>query len=357
VEPRPTNRVARDRPPSLGGPGHVASRTKVLAASVVAVTLIIAVAVVDIAGTGPTGPVGLPSSDPVASGPTSPSTTPPTTVGSPTTAPAAPEPTVVRPAASSPFTLHRVISSAGSTTPISSSPSTTQGSSAENYASTAPDPPSANISADPNLVAACRSLNDEGGCINSTVLAIDNARADEGIGPMELPTDFAELTPSEQLFVMVDCERVDRGLTPIAGELTSLDQVAGTAAQDQSDPSVPPDGIADLAVAAWVGNWASTESEGDALYEWMYDDGLGSINIDCTAADESGCWIHRDNILGFQNDIDGFGGSLSFGGAAVVTTPARGQPLVSVTMLITWSPDTPTGYYYTWDQAVDDGAG
>jgi hypothetical protein len=30
---------------------------------------------------------------------------------------------------------------------------------------------------------------------------------------------------------------------------------------------------------------------------------------------------------------------------------------VSVTALTTWSPDTTTGYYYTWDQAVGDGAG
>jgi hypothetical protein len=174
---------------------------------------------------------------------------------------------------------------------------------------------------------------------------------------MVLPFDFADLTPSEQLFVMVDCERVDRGLTPITGELASLDQVAAGAAQDQSDPSVPAAGIAGLAVSAWTGNWALTEGVGDALYEWMYDDGLGSINVDCTEADPSGCWIHRDNILGFQNDVDGFGGSLSFGGASIITSAAHGQALMSVTMLTTWSPDTTSGYYYTWDQAVEDGAG
>jgi hypothetical protein len=242
--------------------------------------------------------------------------------------------------------------------PATSSPSSTgEGSIPADYASTAPDPPSADIAADPDLTVACRSQEVATTCIDATVSAIDNARAEEGIGPMVLPADFAELTPSEQLFVMVDCERVDRGLTPIAGELTSLDQVAAGAAQDQSDPSVPSGGIAGLSVSAWAGNWALTEDAGDALYEWMYDDGLGSINVDCTGADQSGCWIHRDNILGFQNDVDGFGGSLCFGGAAVVTSPSHGQALVSVTMLTTWSPDTTSGYYYTWDQAVEDGAG
>jgi hypothetical protein len=35
----------------------------------------------------------------------------------------------------------------------------------------------------------------------------------------------------------------------------------------------------------------------EAIYFWMYDDGLGSYNIDCTAQNTSGCWGHRNNIL------------------------------------------------------------
>ncbi len=189
------------------------------------------------------------------------------------------------------------------------------------------------------------------------MLAIDNARSEEGIGPLVLPSDFADLIPSEQLFVLVNCERVDRGLTPIAGELGGLDQLAGIGAQAGQDPSVPSDGIAGLTVWAWVSNWASTDSNLEAFYEWMYDDGLGSGNIGCTVTDQSGCWDHRDNILGFQNDVNGFGGTLSFGGATAPTTTAHDQSLESVTMLTTWSPGTTTGYYFTWDQAVADGAG
>jgi hypothetical protein len=188
-------------------------------------------------------------------------------------------------------------------------------------------------------------------------LAIDNARSEEGVGPIVIPSDFAGLTPSEQLLVLVDCERVDRGLTPVAGELGSLDQLAATGAEAGADPSVPSDGIAGLTVWAWVSNWASTDSDLEAFYEWMYDDGLGSGNIGCTVTDQSGCWDHRDNILGFQNDIDGFGGSLSFGGATAATGTAHDQSLQSVTMLTTWSPETTTGYYFTWEQAVADGAG
>jgi hypothetical protein len=35
----------------------------------------------------------------------------------------------------------------------------------------------------------------------------------------------------------------------------------------------------------------------EAIYFWMYDDGPGSSNLDCTAGDPSGCWGHRDNVL------------------------------------------------------------
>ncbi len=35
----------------------------------------------------------------------------------------------------------------------------------------------------------------------------------------------------------------------------------------------------------------------EAIYFWMYDDGLGSYNIDCTPSNTSGCWGHRNNVL------------------------------------------------------------
>jgi hypothetical protein len=33
------------------------------------------------------------------------------------------------------------------------------------------------------------------------------------------------------------------------------------------------------------------------MYFWMYDDGTGSANVDCSPASPSGCWGHRENIL------------------------------------------------------------
>jgi hypothetical protein len=33
------------------------------------------------------------------------------------------------------------------------------------------------------------------------------------------------------------------------------------------------------------------------MYLWMYDDGPGGENLNCTAANPGGCWIHRRNVL------------------------------------------------------------
>ena len=35
----------------------------------------------------------------------------------------------------------------------------------------------------------------------------------------------------------------------------------------------------------------------EAVYFWMYDDGAGSANVDCTPSNHSGCWGHRQNVL------------------------------------------------------------
>ena len=326
------------------------TRTRVLVASGTFMALSVAVAVVGPGRSNVASDAPAPARPPVV--PTA--LAPPPTAPPATTSPTTGARTTVRAIVPPGVVPSRVAPVTATTLPKSS---TSDSSGSLSYASTAPTPPAQDIPPNPNISFACPTAHDQDTCIATALLAFDNARAEEGVGPMVLPTDFASLTPSEQLFVVVDSERVDRGLTPIAGELTSLDQPAATAAQDEEDPSVPSGGIAGLVVSDWVSNWASTDSDLSAVYGWMYDDGLGSDNIDCTVADESGCWDHRDNILGFQNDVDRFGGSLSFGGATFTTGTLHGRPVVSVTTLTTWSPTATSGYYYSWDQAVADGAG
>jgi hypothetical protein len=46
--------------------------------------------------------------------------------------------------------------------------------------------------------------------------------------------------------------------------------------------------------ANWEGGYVSPLLSN---FAWMYDDGLGSFNLDCNQTDQSGCWGHRRDIL------------------------------------------------------------
>src|ERR1700723_1850647 len=63
--------------------------------------------------------------------------------------------------------------------------------------------PAANIAPSPNFLSDCSgtAFDNSSGCTNATLAAIDNARNQEGLPGMVLPTDWAQLTPAQQLFV------------------------------------------------------------------------------------------------------------------------------------------------------------
>ena len=56
---------------------------------------------------------------------------------------------------------------------------------------------------------------------------------------MVLPANFAQMSISEQLFVAVNLERVDRGLPAFGGLTTALDRNAQEGADDANDPPDP----------------------------------------------------------------------------------------------------------------------
>lgn len=129
-------------------------------------------------------------------------------------------------------------------------------------------------------------------CLQEQLAGIDRARASEGVPPMVLPGWFPKLTVPEQLLVVTDLERQARGLPIFAGLSASLDTMAYKGAVDGTDPTGP-------AQSQWGSNWAGGYPTALlANFGWMYDDGLGSGNLDCTAGNTTGCWGHRDNILG-----------------------------------------------------------
>ncbi len=159
-----------------------------------------------------------------------------------------------------------------------------------------PANPSVNISPNPNFLQDCSGsgYDDSQGCLNATLQAITNARAQEGLGGMALPTNWASLSPQEQLFVATNLERTARGLPALSALASALDGAAQAGAQSNVDPSPPPG----FPFSSWGSNWAAAVGNPlEAIYFWMYDDGIGSSNIDCTSGNTSGCWGHRDNIL------------------------------------------------------------
>jgi hypothetical protein len=159
------------------------------------------------------------------------------------------------------------------------------------------DPP-ANVAPSDAFLNACNGMTTSKAANDSCDAAarkdFDAVRAAEGLGPMTLPGDFDTLAVPAQLLAISNIERVDRGLRPVTGMSSSLDSLAQDGANNDDDPPFPNpfDGT------YGGGNWAGAGNSAllDDFY-WMYDDGLGSFNGDCTQADQSGCWGHRHVIL------------------------------------------------------------
>ncbi|HEV2428067.1 MAG TPA: hypothetical protein VGS61_07600, partial [Acidimicrobiales bacterium] len=144
-------------------------------------------------------------------------------------------------------------------------------------------------------------------CTNYILQAINNARSVEGVKPMTLPTNWYSLSTPQQLFVVADLERVDRGLPPYLGLNANLTSAAQHAAATRSDPAVAagfPIGTDAQGAPAFGGAWAGGFNVLVADYVWMYDDGWGGANntsnIACTSPGAAGCWAHREELLGYD---------------------------------------------------------
>ena len=221
-----------------------------------------------------------------------------------------------------------------------------------------PDPP-ANVAPSPDFNASCAAgpgVNDNSqACLAAALQAIDNARAKEGVGAMVLPTHFSTLSPDQQLFVLVNRERVDRGLPPFTGLVDELNAAAVQGAQRAGDPSVNQPSYAG---SGWFGTSDYAGSQPSSLaadYFWVYLDGWGGSpantpNIDCTGATASGCWSHRNGILGAFNSLP----NLTLG-AAFDATSSNGHQ--AWTLLLIGTEGQAPGYTYAWASALADTPG
>lgn len=203
------------------------------------------------------------------------------------------------------------------------------------------DPP-ATVPASPDFTQTCAAgIDNSPACLTNVLSALNNARRAEGVKPMVLPADYAGLTVPQQLFVAVNLERVDRGLRPFAELTAPLNANAQKGADDANDPPDP-----GKAYDVIDTEWAGGSSNGlDAVYGWMYDDGIGSGNLDCPKGGGSGCWGHRHGIL------DNFGtvGTLVMG-AAVNPTGDTGEDAGGTSMAATLAVTSqPAGVVtFTW---------
>jgi hypothetical protein len=167
--------------------------------------------------------------------------------------------------------------------------------------------------------------------------AVDVSRAAEGIVPMSLPTNFSSLTGPEQVFVVANLERVDRGLPPIQGLSAALDADAQAGVAGGADPALPTYGTTTSA------NWGESENIFSTDELWMYEDGWSgssTTNEACTTPTAPGCWEHRDNILGTyaSPSLMGAGEAAGPGGTSIAQVFVGGD-----------TRDTP---YFTWADVV-----
>jgi hypothetical protein len=204
--------------------------------------------------------------------------------------------------------------------------------------------PSQNYPAGP-MPATCEVDGTPPACVDAAVNYLDQARASLNQPAYQLPTNFDSLSPDQQNFVLANLDRVLYGLPPIPGMNAALGQDAMQGVQTDSDPAP-----SDPNVISYTSNWAGNFANYPLAYEaWMYDDGPGSGNLDCTAANSSGCWGHRHDVL-WQFDQ---GGALAMGVAS--GKDSLGRPGYAM-LIVEGDSDYHPSFTYTWAQAVAAGA-
>ena len=208
-----------------------------------------------------------------------------------------------------------------------------------------PDPTS-NFPLDMNsLPQTCWTVPLGSTCVAAGVQYLNQARANLGQPPYALPGNFASLTPVDQVFILTNLDRIQYGLAPIPGLTSSLNRDAAAGVRAQNDP-LPSAGGWDAYTSNWAGGYPNIVL---AYGGWMYDDGLNSGNLDCTAGHTSGCWGHRHDILWRFAPV----GALSMGAAAGSAGGMSGFAM----LLEQQKPGLHPTYTFRWRQAVAAGAG
>ncbi len=220
-----------------------------------------------------------------------------------------------------------------------------------------PGNPSRSMAPSTSLLSSCSAGDDSSRCNQLALTAISQARrALEKMGGMPLSLSaYGKLTVAQQLFVVVNLERTERGLAPAVELTRSLSAVAQAGAQAGRDPAmggVPRHmrGGAQLAYAGanWSGGWINPLG---ADYAWMYDDGPGGSNLDCQGGSSQWCWGHRDVALTAFSRASCHGGQAELVMGAGHADRAAGYAESDTVLLAGVCGPVPTDATFTWAKA------
>jgi len=196
------------------------------------------------------------------------------------------------------------------------------------------------------LPASCRSAPTGAQCVNAAVYYLDKARSRVHLPPYALPANFVSLSPTRQMFILINLDRIAYGVRPIPGMTSALNHDAlASGVWPADDPRLSnPTGI-----TVWWPGWAGAFYNAPMAYEtWVWNDGLGSTNPRCTSTDHSRCWGHRHSVLWR------YGANAAMGLAAGRDSHHHlGYAYLFVGGNSAYKPV----FTYTWKTAVKDGAG
>jgi hypothetical protein len=184
--------------------------------------------------------------------------------------------------------------------------------------------------------------------------AINNARAQEGVGPMNISeAALAALPMDQQVLTVANDERVDRNPPPINDVTAQLDAYAQGGANAGNDPSFPPALTGGAGITFGGSIWAGgLTSVLEADYYWMYDDGYSgssTTNSACSLSNQTGCWGHRDIILHQFANCPAGPPILSMGGAFSASGYAGG----SIAGIFVSSCGAPSDITANWGQLAN----
>lgn len=229
-----------------------------------------------------------------------------------------------------------------------------------------PPDPARNFPMPRSWPAACLRAPQGARCENAAVYELDRARRRSGLPPYRLPARFVHLRPVAQLLILSDLDRLAYGEPPVEGVSPIIDAWAGGPwVAEGLDPRPPASSLDGQRWYAWTSNWAQGFPDVVWAYlAWVWADGYGSGNIDCTSPTAPGCWGHRRDILStFSTQYNGqtvYLGNISMGAAeGMCANPPScptGAPSDTQAFAATLSSQG-IRYVYTWARAKHMGAG